>query len=83
MHAIVRYVADRGGEPAINRLLSRAGRSEDADAFLDKRRWWSFDTKISLFEAAADVLGDHDVSLRVAEAVLHHSVAPRSGWRCP
>jgi diguanylate cyclase (GGDEF)-like protein len=74
VHAIVRYVADRGGVPAVDRLLKRAGRSEDADAFLDKRRWWSFETKISLFEAAADVLGDDDVSLRVAEAVLHHSV---------
>ena len=74
VHAIVRYVADRGGVRAVDRLLTRAGRSEDADAFLDKRRWWSFETKISLFEAAADVLGDDDVSLRVAEAVLHHSV---------
>jgi diguanylate cyclase (GGDEF)-like protein len=74
VHAIVRYVADRGGAQAVNRLLERAGRSEDADAFLDKRRWWSYDTKIALFEAAADALGDDDVSLRVAEAVLHHSV---------
>jgi diguanylate cyclase (GGDEF)-like protein len=74
VHAIVRYVADRGGMQAVNRLLERAGRSEAADAFLDKRRWWSFDTKIALFEAAADVLGEDDVSLRVAEAVLHHSV---------
>ena len=74
VHAIVRYVADRGGERAVDRLLKRAGRAEDADAFLDKRRWWSYDTKIALFEAAADVLGDDDVGLRVAEAVLHHSV---------
>ena len=37
VHAIVRYVADRGGAQAVNRLLERAGRSEDADAFLDKR----------------------------------------------
>jgi diguanylate cyclase (GGDEF)-like protein len=74
VHAIVRHVADRGGARAVDRLLRRAGRTEDVDTFLDKRRWWSFETKISLFEAAADVLGDDDVSLRIAEAVLHHSV---------
>jgi diguanylate cyclase (GGDEF)-like protein len=55
-------------------VLERAGASGDHVAYLDKRRWWSYATKISLFTAAADVLGDDDVGLRVAEAVLAHSV---------
>ena len=56
------------------RCWSGPAHPSDPDAYLDKRRWWSYDTKISLFAAAADVLGDDDVGLRVAEAVLEHSV---------
>ena len=74
VHAILRYVGQRGGEPAVRHVLERIGASEDPEAYLDKRRWWSYDTKVALFAAAADVLGDEEVALRVAEAVLDHSV---------
>ena len=74
VQAILRYVRERGGEQAVRRVLDRAGGSADHDAYLDKRRWWSYDTKIALFAAAAEVLGDDRVGLRVAESVLHHSV---------
>ena len=74
VHAILRFVEERGGEPAVRQVLERTGASGDREAHLDKRRWWSYQTKISLFAAAADVLGDDDVGLRVAEAVLAHSV---------
>ena len=74
VHAILRFVEERGGEPAVRQVLERTGASGDRGAHLDKRRWWSYQTKISLFAAAADVLGDDDVGLRVAEAVLAHSV---------
>jgi len=74
VHAILRFVEERGGEPAVRQVLERIGPSGDHGAYLDKRRWWSYDTKISLFTAAAEVLGDDDVGLRVAEAVMAHSV---------
>jgi diguanylate cyclase (GGDEF)-like protein len=74
VHAILRYVAERGGDQAVGQVLQRAGRSGDPDAYLDKRRWWSYDTKIALLSAAAGVLGDDQVGLRVAEAVLANSV---------
>jgi diguanylate cyclase (GGDEF)-like protein len=74
VHAILRFVEERGGEQAVRQVLQRTGGSGDHGAYLDKRRWWSYDTKISLFAAAADVLGDDQVGLRVAEAVLAHSV---------
>ncbi|SDY93108.1 diguanylate cyclase (GGDEF) domain-containing protein [Micromonospora pattaloongensis] len=74
VHAIVRHVREQGGEQAVRRVLELAGGSRDTDAYLDKRRWWSYDTKISLFTAAAHVLGDDRVALRIAEAVLEHSV---------
>ena len=75
VHAVLRLVAADGGEQAVQQVLRRAGvRAEQLDAYLDKRRWWSYDTKVSLFAAAAEVLGDDKVALRVAEAVLDHSV---------
>jgi hypothetical protein len=74
VHAILRYVAEQGGEAAVDRVLAHAGASADPGAYLDKRRWWSYDTKIALFAAAAEVLGDAEVGVRVAEAVLLHSV---------
>ncbi|MEV6492574.1 hypothetical protein AB0M20_28740, partial [Actinoplanes sp. NPDC051633] len=74
VHAILRFVEERGGEAAVRQVLERAGASADREAYLDKRRWWSYETKISLFAAAADVLGDDKVGLGVAEAALTHSV---------
>jgi hypothetical protein len=75
IHAILRLVAADGGEQAVEQVLRRAGvRDEHLGSYLDKRRWWSYDTKVSLFAAAAEVLGDDQVALRVAEAVLDHSV---------
>jgi diguanylate cyclase (GGDEF)-like protein len=74
VHAILRFVEERGGEAAVRQVLERAGASAGREAYLDKRRWWSYQTKISLFAAAADVLGDDHVGLGVAEAALAHSV---------
>jgi diguanylate cyclase (GGDEF)-like protein len=75
VHAILRLVAADGGEQAVEQVLRRAGvRYEHLASYLDKRRWWSYHTKVSLFAAAAEVLGDDQVALRVAEAVLDHSV---------
>ena len=75
VHAVLRLVAADGGEQAVAQVLRLAGAdAEQLDAYLDKRRWWSYDTKVSLFAAAAEVLGDDQVALRVAEAVLDHSV---------
>jgi diguanylate cyclase (GGDEF)-like protein len=75
VHAILRLVAADGGEQAVEQVLRRAGVGhEHLASCLDKRRWWSYDTKVSLFAAAAEVLGDDQVALRVAEAVLDHSV---------
>ncbi len=74
VHAILRFVEERGGEQAVRQVLRRVGGTGDPSTYLDKRRWWSYDTKVRLFAAAADVLGAEDVGLRVAEAVLTHSV---------
>jgi diguanylate cyclase (GGDEF)-like protein len=74
VHAILRFVEERGGEQAVHQVLRAAGGTGDPGAYLDRRRWWSYDTKVRLFAAAADVLGIDDVGLRVAEAVLAHSV---------
>jgi diguanylate cyclase (GGDEF)-like protein len=74
VQGILRYVGERGGEQAVRDVLRRACGPGETDVYFDKRRWWSYDTKIALFAAAADVLGDERVGLRVAESVLHHSV---------
>jgi diguanylate cyclase (GGDEF)-like protein len=74
VHAILRHVQEQGGDRAVRRVLKRAGGTGEPDPYFDKRRWWSYDTKIALLTAAADVLGDQTVALRVADAVLQHSV---------
>ena len=71
VQAILRYVRERDGEQAVREVLRRAGRS--GDAYLDKRRWWSYETKISLFAA----LHVHDRQAAVPEprAVDLHEAA--------
>ncbi|MEV6931278.1 GGDEF domain-containing protein [Dactylosporangium sp. NPDC051485] len=74
LRAILRYVRARGGDAAVPRVLELAGEREIPSAYDDPRRWWSYETKINVFAAAAQVLGDESIGLRVGQSILSYSV---------
>lgn len=72
---LIRYVRARGGEQAVKDMLERAGEQRTADQLEDETTWSTYDQKIALFEAAAEVLGDPEVTRRVGEMVIDLRVA--------
>jgi diguanylate cyclase (GGDEF)-like protein/putative nucleotidyltransferase with HDIG domain len=72
---VLSYVERQGGEAAIQEVLARCGLEDREQSLRDESSWFSFDAKIQLFEAAAEVLGDPQVMWRVGESALELSVA--------
>jgi diguanylate cyclase (GGDEF)-like protein len=64
------YVEQVGGTDAVEQVLARCGMSDRRDELLDENYWFSYDGKIALFEAAAEVLGDPNVMLSVSGQAL-------------
>ena len=50
------YLERVGGREAIDEVLARTGLTGEEAALWDENTWFSFETKIRLFEAASDVL---------------------------
>src|SRR3954464_3563859 len=50
------YLERVGGREAIDEVLARTGLADDEAALWDENTWFSFETKIRLFEAAGEVL---------------------------
>lgn len=72
---LLRYVRHVGGEDAVPELLRRAGTSATAAELEDQSRWWSYATRIRLFEAATDVLDDPATMFGVGANVLRTGLA--------
>jgi diguanylate cyclase (GGDEF)-like protein len=72
---LLRYVRTTAGEDAVDRVLERSGVPYPAEQLEDQAHWWSYDTRIRLFEAATDVLGDPDLMFKVGTAALHSGLA--------
>jgi diguanylate cyclase (GGDEF)-like protein len=72
---ILAYVERKAGEVAVDRVLERAGLADRKAALLDEGSWFSFDEKITLWEAAAQELGDPRVSLHAGQAAIDLGVA--------
>ncbi|WP_104522645.1 GGDEF domain-containing protein [Blastococcus atacamensis] len=72
---LLRYVHGRGGDKAVDELLRRAGVEATASELGDQSRWWSYDTRIALFRAATEVLGDPRAMFDVGAAVLRTGLA--------
>jgi diguanylate cyclase (GGDEF)-like protein len=71
---VLTYADRHGGPSAVAEILRRCG-LEDREAELrDDGSWFSFATKIRLFEAAAEVLEDPLVMRHVGESALDLSV---------
>jgi diguanylate cyclase (GGDEF)-like protein/putative nucleotidyltransferase with HDIG domain len=71
---VLAYAEDHGGREAVEQLLRRCGLAEREAHLRDESSWFSFDAKIRLFEAAAEVLDDPHVMRRVGESALELSV---------
>jgi hypothetical protein len=72
---IVHYIRRHGGDAAVSALLAAAGETRDVAELEDEHSWSSYDAKIALFEAAAEVTGDPQVARRIGEAVITEQVA--------
>jgi len=72
---IVDHVRRRGGDDAVDAVLSRAGLDLQVEELIDESRWVSYDDRIALFDAAAAVFDDPHVAYEIGTEVLDGSVA--------
>ena len=68
--AIVRYIRSIGGDDAVRRVLERSRLGRTLPHLEDESSWSTYDEKIALFEAAAEVLDDPAVARHIGETVL-------------
>ena len=67
---LLTYVRERGGQDAVDEVLRRAGVPDSAEELLHAAHWSSYDTRIRLFAAATEVLGDPATMFRVGAEAL-------------
>jgi diguanylate cyclase (GGDEF)-like protein len=72
---VLRYVRGVAGDVAVAEVLARMGTTASAAELDDQSRWWSYDTRIRLFAAATEVLGDSRTMYEVGAAALHTGLA--------
>jgi diguanylate cyclase (GGDEF)-like protein len=72
---LLTYVEAHGGPDAVSRLIERAGVRATAEELADQSRWFSYSTRVRLFSAATDVLGDPDVMFHVGAAAMRSNLA--------
>jgi len=72
---ILAYVEREAGGQAVKRMLARAGLSDAEERLRDENEWFSYDTKLALWSAAEETLGDPHVAEHVGGAALDLSVA--------
>ncbi|MGY1826711.1 putative bifunctional diguanylate cyclase/phosphodiesterase [Blastococcus sp. SYSU DS0541] len=67
---LLRVVAARGGEGAVDRVLERAGLADRRTFLQGLRGRVSYPEKLRLFDAAAEELGDPRIGLALGEAAM-------------
>jgi diguanylate cyclase (GGDEF)-like protein/putative nucleotidyltransferase with HDIG domain len=72
---LLAYLDRTGGPEAVNEVLRRCGLSGCEHELRDENSWFSWETKIGLFEATADVLGDPHFLVEMAAMALDLKVA--------
>jgi diguanylate cyclase (GGDEF)-like protein len=73
---ILAYGERLGGREAVDAILALAGMAEREQELRVESAWFSYDTKISLWRAAEEVLADPRIAEHVGASVLEFSVAP-------
>jgi diguanylate cyclase (GGDEF)-like protein len=72
---LLRYVRRIAGEDAVDRVLERSGVPYAAEELEDQSRWWSYDTRIRLFEAATAELDDPRLMFEVGASAMESGLA--------
>lgn len=72
---LLAYLERVGGPETVAAVLARCGLEGCEQALLDENTWVSWETKIALFQAAADVLDDPDFLDEMAAMALDLNVA--------
>jgi diguanylate cyclase (GGDEF)-like protein len=72
---VVSYLERESGRDAVDALLARLGPGASEEHLRDENRWFSFDQKVELWEAAEAVTGDRRIAERVGAAALELNVA--------
>ena len=72
---VLEYARREGGDDAVARLLDLAGCTGREAELCDESAWFSFATKIRLFEGLCDALGDPDAVRRAGEAAIAFNIA--------
>jgi diguanylate cyclase (GGDEF)-like protein len=72
---LLRYLRATAGEDVVQRVLERSGVPYTAEQLEDQSLWWSYDTRIRLFAAATDVVGDPRLMFKVGGAALQTGLA--------
>jgi diguanylate cyclase (GGDEF)-like protein len=72
---LLRYVRSVAGDDGVDRVLEVAGVPYTADQLEDQAIWWSYETRIRLFAAATEVVGDPRLMFRVGAAALQTGLA--------
>src|SRR5947209_9176549 len=74
---ILDYVERAAGREGVEALLQRAGLPPAREETLrDENHWSSFDTKVNMLDAAAEVLGDPLAARHIGAAGMDFNVAP-------
>src|SRR3954469_23165221 len=71
---VLTYVERRGGREAVEKVLEKCGLTHVEADLMDERHWFSFATKVRLFEAAAEVLDDPHVTRSMGEIAIDLNV---------
>ena len=72
---ILAYVEREGGRAAVDELLETAGMAAREAELRDENSWFTFETKVMLWEAAAAVTDDARIAEHVGESALEFSIA--------
>jgi diguanylate cyclase (GGDEF)-like protein len=73
---VLSYVRERGGEAAVAETLRRADVPFTAEELARPDHWVGYDTRIRLFAAATEVLGDPETMWRVGSEALANGLNP-------
>ncbi|SNS86373.1 diguanylate cyclase (GGDEF) domain-containing protein [Geodermatophilus pulveris] len=73
---LLAHVRHQGGDGAVEAVLRHAGVPHSAAELSEPSRWTSYDTRIRLFTAATEVLGEPRTMFRVGREALGNGLHP-------
>ncbi|WP_222268004.1 diguanylate cyclase domain-containing protein [Modestobacter marinus] len=71
---LLNYVRDHAGEAAVAEIVRRSGVGTTVEVLDDPSHWCSYDTRVRLFAAAVEVLGDPQAMFKVGAEALRHGL---------